>query len=188
MSNEFPTFDIDLSAARPEYIALVLSQRRVWQELALGSQGMGSRRERLQTEDFLGFEVDLPPLADQAFIVTAAQTVERAVAAHETHSVQALTALRALREELLFTEGEWEELPESWCAQRLSDIADIRSGITKGRKARGELAEAPFIRAANVQDGFLDLSEVKTLPVTADERARFQLQPQDILMTEGGNA
>jgi type I restriction enzyme S subunit len=96
--------------------------------------------------------------------------------------------LDATREALLAADGGWEEAPDGWRLVELSAVADIRSGITKGRKVAGSLVETPFIRAANVQDGFLDLSELKTLPVSDVERERFGLRAADVLMTEGGNA
>jgi type I restriction enzyme S subunit len=188
VSNEFPTFDVDTSAALPEFLALYLARPRVWEELQAGSEGMGARRERLQPVDFLELELDLPPLDAQRDIVFAVETAERAAAVHERHSRHAFTALRAAREELLLTDDDWEELPEGWRRGRVADVADIRSGITKGRKTRGSLTEAPFIRAANVQNGYLDLTEVKTLAISDEERDRFALLPGDILMTEGGNA
>jgi hypothetical protein len=45
--------------------------------------------------------------------------------------------------------------------------------------------EAPYLRVANVQDGFLDLSEVKTIEVLPDDVDRYHLEDGDILMTEG---
>jgi len=38
-----------------------------------------------------------------------------------------------------------------------------------------------------VQDGYLNLTEMKTVRVLKDEAHRFLLQPGDVLMTEGGD-
>jgi len=188
VSNEFPTFDVDISVALPEFLALYLARPRVWEELEAGSEGMGARRERLQPADFLDLELELPPLDEQRRILAAVETVECAAAAHERRSRRTFAALHAAREELLLTDEDWEELPEGWACCRLGDVADIRSGITKGRKTRGSLTETPFIRAANVQEGFLDLSEVKTLAVSDDERERFALRHGDVLLVEGSGS
>lgn len=45
----------------------------------------------------------------------------------------------------------------------------------------------PYLRVANVQDGHLDLSNVKTVRVRADEVEGFRLETGDVLMTEGGD-
>ncbi|EDK72560.1 hypothetical protein TM7_0305 [candidate division TM7 genomosp. GTL1] len=68
------------------------------------------------------------------------------------------------------------------------DIAEIKGGITKGRKLRGmPIGETPYLRVANVQDGYLYLDEIKTINVTAEELRKYSLMNGDILFTEGGD-
>jgi type I restriction enzyme S subunit len=43
------------------------------------------------------------------------------------------------------------------------------------------------MRVANVQDGYLNLDEVKTIHLRPSEIDRFRLLPGDMLMTEGGD-
>lgn len=70
----------------------------------------------------------------------------------------------------------------------LGDLADIRPGVTKGRNLQGkETVEVPYLRVANVQEGFLDLSEVKTIGVLSEDVDKYRLEDGDILMTEGGD-
>ena len=70
----------------------------------------------------------------------------------------------------------------------LSDIAQIIGGITKGRDLSGtETIELPYLRVANVQNGYLDLSEIKTIKLRVDEKERYLLKPGDVLYTEGGD-
>jgi type I restriction enzyme S subunit len=70
----------------------------------------------------------------------------------------------------------------------LEEIADVRSGVTKGRKLKGKpKIEVPYMRVANVQDGFLNLSEIKTIEVLPGDLEKYQLDAGDILMTEGGD-
>ncbi len=188
VSAEFPTFTFDQSKLLPDFMSVVCQQPSLHNDMKALSSGTAERRNRLTPSDLLKIEISLPPIAEQKRVVRAAAIVDRAVAAHERHAENAFTALDVAREHLLLTEGEWEDLPSTWARCRLSDVADIRSGITKGRKTSGAMRDAAFIRAANVQDGFLDLGEVKTLAVSEEEHERFALATNDILMTEGGNA
>ncbi|NLX99285.1 MAG: DUF4065 domain-containing protein [Rhodopirellula sp.] len=72
--------------------------------------------------------------------------------------------------------------------EQLGSVADVKSGVTKGRKLKGKKAvEVPYLRVANVQDGFLDLDEVKNIEVLPGDRERYRLEDGDILMTEGGD-
>ena len=79
--------------------------------------------------------------------------------------------------------------PKGWPFRVLSHVADIGSGLTKGRKLNGqETIATPYLRVANVQDGYLDLAEIKTIEATAADLEKCAFRAGDILMTEGGDA
>ena len=81
------------------------------------------------------------------------------------------------------------DLPEGWVWAVLAQISDLKGGATKGRRYRpGELlTEVPYLRVANVQRGYLDLSEIKMIKVAHDVADQLELVPGDILFTEGGD-
>ena len=80
------------------------------------------------------------------------------------------------------------EIPEHWEVVRLKYMADVQTGITLGKNYRtAQLKEYPYLRVANVQDGFLNLTNVKTLYLPPQEAAGSLLQAGDVLMTEGGD-
>jgi type I restriction enzyme S subunit len=70
----------------------------------------------------------------------------------------------------------------------LGEIAHVTSGITKGRRTREAVRPRPFLRAANLRDGFLDLDEVKEIDATDREAERWGLQDGDVLMVEGSGS
>jgi type I restriction enzyme S subunit len=84
---------------------------------------------------------------------------------------------------------EWlGEVPEHWEIQPLKIAALIQSGLTLGKNYLGrKLVEFPYLRVANVQDGYLSLSDIKTVFVPQGEAARSTLRTGDVLMTEGGD-
>lgn len=66
-------------------------------------------------------------------------------------------------------------------------MADIQSGITKGRKLAGrEVASVPYLRVANVQRGYLDLNEIKEVEIPVEELDKYRVIQRDLLITEGG--
>lgn len=81
------------------------------------------------------------------------------------------------------------ELPLGWVWASLDMLGEIASGVAKGSKVGVgiEVREVPYLRVANVQRGFLDLSEVKTILATERDIADLTLQPGDILFNEGGD-
>jgi type I restriction enzyme S subunit len=88
----------------------------------------------------------------------------------------------------LDTFGDPATNPMGWPVRLLAEVADIGSGLTKGRKLNGQAtSSAPYLRVANVQDGYLDLSEIKTIEATRSDLGKCALLPGDLLMTEGGD-
>jgi type I restriction enzyme, S subunit len=78
--------------------------------------------------------------------------------------------------------------PAHWRTQRLSDIATITGGVTKdSKKQSAAFTELPYLRVANVQRGFLDLTEMKTIRVPPDRANELLLRAGDILFNEGGD-
>jgi type I restriction enzyme S subunit len=70
----------------------------------------------------------------------------------------------------------------------LGDVADVASGITKGRKVNGQtMREVLYLAVSNVQDGHVRLDVVKTIEATEAEIARYRLFPGDLVLTEGGD-
>lgn len=78
--------------------------------------------------------------------------------------------------------------PSTWKPQRLGDIAEIKTGIAKNSKKQDPSdKEVPYLRVANVQRGYFDLSEVKTIRVPYARLDDLLLKPGDILLNEGGD-
>lgn len=84
---------------------------------------------------------------------------------------------------------EWlGEIPTHWTVPILGYVAEVRGGVTKGRKLPNEATvEVPYLRVANVQDGFIDLSHVTNIEILVTELERYSLQKGDVLMNEGGD-
>lgn len=78
--------------------------------------------------------------------------------------------------------------PMAWPEVALETLADIVSGITKGRKVKEQtLLEVPYMAVSNVKDGYIDWTTVKTILATEQEIEQYRLFPDDVLMTEGGD-
>jgi len=84
---------------------------------------------------------------------------------------------------------EWlGEVPEHWDVKRLKFVAHVQGGVAKGRDlGDADTIEVPFLRVANVQDGYLDLDDIATIQIAVHELPRYSLQPGDVLMNEGGD-
>lgn len=83
------------------------------------------------------------------------------------------------------------DMPKHWDLKRLKFASHLQTGITLGKKhdedARKRLVLRPYLRVANVQDGWLDLDHITEIEVLPEQFARYELRPGDVLMTEGGD-
>lgn len=73
VSNEFPSFCLDATRVDPGFLAAYFRAPSVWQDLAGRSKGLGVRRQRVQPEAILDYDVWLPPLAEQQRIARVAE-------------------------------------------------------------------------------------------------------------------
>ncbi|MEJ1365549.1 MAG: restriction endonuclease subunit S, partial [Candidatus Sedimenticola sp. (ex Thyasira tokunagai)] len=80
-----------------------------------------------------------------------------------------------------------DELPAGWRVERLENVAHIQTGIAKNKNSKEETVSLPYLRVANVQDGYLDLSEIKTIDLPSNKFSRYALKTGDVLLTEGGD-
>ncbi len=81
-----------------------------------------------------------------------------------------------------------EKFPASWGITAFTNLAQIRSGVTKGRNLAGRKTQSfPYLRVANVQRGYLALDVMKDIEIPVDELEKFRLRPNDLLLTEGGD-
>lgn len=77
-------------------------------------------------------------------------------------------------------QANWPQVP-------LHQLAHIQTGLSKSASRGGPFVRRPYLRVANVQDGHLDLRNVKHIEVPVSQAARFELQEGDVLLTEGGD-
>lgn len=79
------------------------------------------------------------------------------------------------------------KIPKDWERVPLQEVAEVRTGVAKGKKGLKDPVDMPYLRVANVQDGHINLSEVKTISIESHQIERYSLRAGDILMTEGGD-
>lgn len=76
---------------------------------------------------------------------------------------------------------------ESWEEKKLHEVAFVQTGVMKGKHYNGETKLLPYLRVANVQDGYLKLDEIKEIAIDVNLIERYSLRKGDVLFTEGGD-
>lgn len=83
---------------------------------------------------------------------------------------------------------ELSKLPKGWVWTTLDKIAELKGGITKdSHRVVDDGRVVPYLRVANVQNGFLDLRVMKSIEASNSVIAELSLKKDDILFTEGGD-
>jgi type I restriction enzyme S subunit len=77
-------------------------------------------------------------------------------------------------------------IPVEWEVVRLGDAFEIQQGKALSRKHQQGISPYPFLRTANVRWGKIDLSTVDKMDFTDEETGKYALQPNDLLVCEGG--
>ena len=71
---------------------------------------------------------------------------------------------------------------------RLDSVAALKGGITVDSKRADPTARTvPYLRVANVQRGYLDLTEIKQISASPTDVTELRLEFGDILFNEGGD-
>ena len=130
-------------------------------------------------------EIELPTIEEQREIASILDQLDAIIEKRhdELNMIEQLVKSRFIElfGDMLLNDMAWQE-------STLDALADVVSGITKGRKIREtELIEVPYMAVSNVKDGYIDWTTVKTIFATKQEIEQYRLLPYDVLMTEGGD-
>jgi type I restriction enzyme S subunit len=146
--------------------------------LRSGSQGSA---QGVITRDMLGsIPMPVPPLTEQERIVKLLDEADELRKLRAQADRRTAEFIPALFHEI-FGDANFPD-------KSLGEIADVVSGVAKGRRFNEQKSvNVPYVRVANVQDGYLDLSELKIIEAFPREIEELSLKRGDVLMTEGGD-
>ena len=145
----------------------------------------GSTNPYILFSDLAKYEFDLPPIPKQRKL---ADLLWAANATREAYKKLLFLTGEAVKSGFVEMFGNPMQKRSRYPNVLLESIAEIASGVTKGRKLPQEpIFLVPYMRVANVKDGFIDFEEIKYIEATEIEIARYRILPDDVLLTEGGD-
>ncbi|MEZ4771958.1 MAG: restriction endonuclease subunit S [Bacteroidia bacterium] len=170
-------------------------------------------RNTISKDNFFSFKTFIPPLPEQTaianFLDDKTAKIDQAITQKEK-----LIALLKERKQILIqnavtgkwsmVNGQWSmtpkeklkdsgvewigEIPVGWEVKRLKNFVFIQSGLTLGKSyGKKKLVSIPYLRVANVQDGYFSLNQISEVEIPEVEIPRYLLKLGDILVTEGGD-
>ena len=169
-----------------------ISQKNVFIE-----KGKGGAQPNISQIILKQHPVPLPPLSEQQRIVERIEELfakldeakERLQEVADSFAVRKAAILhKAFTGELT---KQWRRengvSDESWEEKKLHEVAFVQTGVMKGKHYNGETKLLPYLRVANVQDGYLKLDEIKEIAIDVNLIERYSLRKGDVLFTEGGD-
>ena len=157
----------------------------------------GTTRLKLTQSSMKKLPVKVAPLPEQHRIVAKIEELFSSLDKGTENLKTAQAQLKTYRQAVLKWAFEGKltnenlkdgELPGGWKTYYLKDICKIAGGVTKGRDFKGkQTTYLPYLRVANVQDGYLNLNEIKTIEALPTDLDKYRLRYGDILYTEGGD-
>lgn len=170
----------------------------------LVSQARSNTQANLNAEQVGNLRIPMPPLRVQQAIADYLdrETAEiDAFIADQERLIELLAErLRSEEERLIFgldIEGVKTEsglpwvpaVPAMWGMARIGDHYEVQLGkmLDQAKHGTGAARELPYVRAANIRERRLDLSDVNSMPFEPAEIARFDLRAGDLLVVEGGS-
>lgn len=181
-----------------EFLLHVMQGQEFRDQLDL--QSTGSTVAGIKQSTFRLIPLVLPPLPEQKKIAAILTSVDEVIEKTQAQIDKLKNLKTGMMQELLtrgvgvdgkphteFKDSPVGRIPKAWEVVKLDEVAVIQTGAAKSSKLTGDLVELPYLRVANVQDGYLDLSEIKTIKVPKSKSERFLLRENDVLVNEGGD-
>ena len=80
------------------------------------------------------------------------------------------------------------ELPQGWVWASVEQLGDVQLGRQRSPDKVGGASPTPYIRAANVTEAGVDLSDVLEMDFSETEKKTFALKVGDVLLTEASGS
>jgi type I restriction enzyme S subunit len=188
----------------PEFVVRAVASRVTRFQLEREATGASASMQNISQETISNLLFPLPSAGEQ-----------RAIAAFLDRETARIDALVAKKERLIallqeqrtalitraVTKGldptvpmkdsgvEWlGEIPAHWEVKPLKALSQLQTGLTLGKKyEEKKLVVRPYLRVANVQDGYLDLDDIAEVEIPLQDALRYELRDGDVLVTEGGD-
>lgn len=167
--------------------------------------GIGTTFLEVNKSDTENFLVLCPPLPTQRRIAAVLRTVDEVIEATEARIEKQQAIKQGLLHDLftrgvtpdgqlrppsserpdLYRESELGVIPREWEVKRVDDLGTVMLGRQRSPAHQSGRFTTPYLRVANVFDGFIDFSDVLEMDFTPKERETFSLESGDILLNEG---
>lgn len=146
----------------------------------------GSMSPRTNWTSLAEYKLTLPPMSEQRRITRLLRAFETIIEELESAEKAADLTRRSLLFDLFRPHrGTHDLFPAHWRVEEIQQAGDVQLGQQKHPKYQSGTNVRPYLRVANVMDGWLQLNDVLEMHFPESELVKFELRPGDILLNEG---
>ena len=190
ISPMYTVFEVNRGRAEPEFLFSLMKLPQMVSQYQRIGEGSVHRRKSIRFDSLGRLNFAMPPLVEQRHILAVLDSIDEAI--ERTEAV--ITATERLRDALLhelLTRGvpgwhsEWKDvpgigtMPACWDVVRLGKILKTTTYGTNVPLDGG--GRVPILRMNNVQDGELDLTDVRRADLADKDLRQLNLVSGDIL-------
>jgi type I restriction enzyme S subunit len=183
-SSEFPTFIPNQVKLCPRWVHWLTKTKQFWHQCDVKSSGT-SGQNRIRPERFLEINIPLPSLSEQKRVI--ARIEELVLKIGEAQGLQRKSQTEA--ELLVGAEvfAIFEQGKKEWLQGKLGDyVIDDCYGTSD--KTDDDESGTPILRMGNIQNGRLNLRDLKYLRLSEKERNKLLLKKDDIIVNRTNSA
>ena len=164
------------------WLSYILQSAAVSSAVRALATGTSASMKNIAKHSLLALKIPLPALAEQRWMAEALGALDE----RASSLTRIIAKLEQCRTGVINDALSGQDFDHT---VSLGSLAEVGAGVTLGSEPSGPgTVSRPYLRVANVQDGHLDLGEIKRVRVRRSDLKRFELQPGDVLMNEGGDA
>lgn len=192
----------DANLAHSRYLSWLLGFEAVQRWIA--NHAVGSTMPCLNTTILASVPLELPPLPEQRRAAEVLDTADEAIRQTEALIAKLKQMKQGLLHDLLtrgldekgelrdpvvrpeeFKDSPLGRVPQAWEVVRVSSAGEVKLGRQRSPEHERGRSMTPYLRVANVFDGWIDYSDVLEMNFTPAERETYGVHPGDILLNEG---
>jgi type I restriction enzyme S subunit len=183
-SGDIYVFESHSERLLPELLPFICQTDGFFQH-AVGTSA-GSLSPRTNWDSLADYTFALPPLEDQRRLAEALGAFQIAVECQRQIQCESDRLRRSLLLDIFRpNRGSQDSFPSRWTVQRASEAGGVQLGQQRHPKFRQGSNVRPYLRVANVFDGWIDFDDVERMHFPESELHKFELLPGDILLNEG---
>jgi type I restriction enzyme S subunit len=163
----------------PELLPFIM-QTEAFNEHSV-KQSKGSVNPYVNFSDLAWYEFALPTIEEQRRIVQLLQVVEQ-----NLEAIQELEAtLEQLRKSFIVSSFSKLLQDDKTRIVKVAQAGDVLMGRQRAPQYDQGISPRPYLRVANVFDGYIDTSDIKKMDFSETEFEQFKLRSGDVLLNEG---